>query len=161
MKNNKILLLKLIVPFAVFLLIAYIIIYFAYKTVYINDFKNNTLIEMDNTELVLSIEMEKIYDVMYTLRGYFQANENLFPNIRKTLENILQSNKNIYDILYGNEIPYNIGGLFVNGISPYPDTYDQTSRVWYKGALSKDGIFITEPYIDANLILMLILEVYV
>ena len=150
MKNNKILLLKLIVPFAVFLLIAYIIIYFAYKTVYINDFKNNTLIEMDNTELVLSIEMEKIYDVMYTLRGYFQANENLFPNIRKTLENILQSNKNIYDILYGNEIPYNIGGLFVNGISPYPDTYDQTSRVWYKGALSKDGIFITEPYIDAN-----------
>ena len=150
MKNNKILLLKLIVPFAVFLLIAYIIIYFAYKAVYINDFKNNTLIEMDNTELVLSIEMEKIYDVMYTLRGYFQANENLFPNIRKTLENILQSNKNIYDILYGNEIPYNIGGLFVNGISPYPDTYDQTSRVWYKGALSKDGIFITEPYIDAN-----------
>nr|WP_245580715.1 methyl-accepting chemotaxis protein [Brachyspira alvinipulli] len=115
-----------------------------------NDFKNNTLIEMDNTELVLSIEMEKIYDVIYTLRGYFQSNENIFESIRKTLENILESNKNIYDILYGNEIPYNIGGLFVNGIQPYPDTYDQTSRVWYKGAISKDGIFITEPYIDAN-----------
>ncbi|WP_028330623.1 methyl-accepting chemotaxis protein [Brachyspira alvinipulli] len=150
MKSNKILLIKLIVPFAVFLLIAYVIIYFTYKNIYMNDFKNNTLIEMDNTELVLSIEMEKIYDVIYTLRGYFQSNENIFESIRKTLENILESNKNIYDILYGNEIPYNIGGLFVNGIQPYPDTYDQTSRVWYKGAISKDGIFITEPYIDAN-----------
>ena len=150
MKSNKILLFKLIVPFAVFLLIAYIIIYFTYKNIYMNDFKNSALIEMDNTELVLSIEMEKTYDVIYTLRGYFQSNENIFGSIRKTLENILESNKNIYDILYGNEVPYNAGGLFVNGIQPYPDTYDQTSRVWYKGAISKEGIFITEPYIDAN-----------
>ena len=150
MKENKVLLLKLIVPFAVFLLSAYVIMYFTYKKIYTNDFIKNRLIEMDNTELVLSIEMEKIYDVIYTLRGYFQANDNDFTNIRKTLENIIKSNKNIYDILYGNEIPYNAGGLFVNGINPYPDTYDQTSRVWYKGAISKDGIFITEPYIDAN-----------
>ena len=150
MKENKVLLLKLIVPFAVFLLSAYVIMYFTYKKIYTNDFIKNRLIEIDNTELVLSIEMEKIYDVIYTLRGYFQANDNDFTNIRKTLENIIKSNKNIYDILYGNEIPYNAGGLFVNGINPYPDTYDQTSRVWYKGAISKDGIFITEPYIDAN-----------
>ena len=150
MKNNRVLLLKLIIPFAVFLLVAYIIMYFAYKKVYTNEFIKNTLVEMDNTELVLSIEMEKVYDVMYTLRGYFEANDNTFTSIRKTLESILKSNKNIYDILYGNEIPYRDGGLFVNGISPYPDTYDQTSRVWYKGAISKDGIFITEPYIDAN-----------
>lgn len=150
MKNNKVLLFKLIIPFAVFLLVAYIIMYFAYKKVYTNEFIKNTLIEMDNTELVLSVEMEKIYDVMYTLRGYFEANENSFTSIRKTLESILKSNKNIYDILYGNEIPYRDGGLFVNGISPYPDTYDQTSRLWYKGALTKNGIFITEPYVDAN-----------
>ncbi|MEI0567808.1 methyl-accepting chemotaxis protein [Brachyspira pulli] len=123
---------------------------FAYKKVYTNEFIKNTLVEMDNTELVLSIEMEKVYDVMYTLRGYFEANDNTFTSIRKTLESILKSNKNIYDILYGNEIPYRDGGLFVNGISPYPDTYDQTSRLWYKGALTKNGIFITEPYVDAN-----------
>lgn len=150
MKNNKVLLFKLIIPFAVFLLVAYIIMYFAYKKVYTNEFIKNTLVEMDNTELVLSVEMEKIYDVIYTLRGYFEANENSFTSIRKTLESILKSNKNIYDILYGNEIPYRDGGLFVNGISPYPDTYDQTSRLWYKGALTKNGIFITEPYVDAN-----------
>ena len=150
MKNNKVLLFKLIIPFAVFLLVAYIIMYFAYKKVYTNEFIKNTLVEMDNTELVLSVEMEKIYDVMYTLRGYFEANENSFTSIRKTLESILKSNKNIYDILYGNEIPYRDGGLFVNGITPYPNTYDQTSRLWYKGALTKNGIFITEPYVDAN-----------
>lgn len=150
MKNNKVLLFKLIIPFAVFLLVAYIIMYFAYKKVYTNEFIKNTLVEMDNTELVLSVEMEKVYDVMYTLRGYFEANENSFTSIRKTLESILKSNKNIYDILYGNEIPYKDGGLFVNGISPYPNTYDQTSRLWYKGALTKNGIFITEPYVDAN-----------
>lgn len=150
MKNNKVLLFKLIIPFAVFLLVAYIIMYFAYKKVYTNEFIKNTLVEMDNTELVLSVEMEKIYDVMYTLRGYFEANENSFTSIRKTLESILKSNKNIYDILYGNEIPYKDGGLFVNGITPYPNTYDQTSRLWYKGALTKNGVFITEPYVDAN-----------
>ena len=150
MKNNKVLLFKLIIPFAVFLLVAYIIMYFAYKKVYTNEFIKNTLVEMDNTELVLSVEMEKIYDVMYTLRGYFEANENSFTSIRKTLESILKSNKNIYDILYGNEIPYRDGGLFVNGITPYPNTYDQTSRLWYKGALTKNGVFITEPYVDAN-----------
>ncbi|OEJ14456.1 chemotaxis protein [Brachyspira hampsonii] len=150
MKNNKVLLFKLIIPFAVFLLLAYIIMFFAYKTVYTNEFIKNTLVEIDNTELVISTEMEKVYDVMYTLRGYFEANENSFTNIRKTLESILKSNKNIYDILYGNEIPYKDGGLFVNGISPYPNTYDQTSRLWYKGALTKNGIFITEPYVDAN-----------
>lgn len=150
MKNNRILLLKLIIPFAVFLIAAYIVMFFAYKTVYTNEFIKNTLVEMDNTELVISTEMEKVYDVMYTLRGYFGANENSFTSIRRTLESILKSNKNIYDILYGNEIPYKDGGLFVNGISPYPDTYDQTSRLWYKGALTKNGIFITEPYVDAN-----------
>ena len=150
MKNNRVLLLKLIIPFAVFLLVAYIIMYFAYKKVYTNEFIKNTLVEMDNTELVLSIEMEKVYDVMYTLRGYFEANDNTFTSIRKTLESILKSNKNIYDILYGNEIPYKDGGLFVNGITPYPNTYDQTSRLWYKGALTKNGVFITEPYVDAN-----------
>ena len=150
MKNNKVLLFKLIIPFAVFLLVAYIIMYFAYKKVYTNEFIKNTLVEMDNTELVLSVEMEKVYDVMYTLRGYFEANENSFTSIRKTLESILKSNKNIYDILYGNEIPYKDGGLFVNGITPYPNTYDQTSRLWYKGALTKNGVFITEPYVDAN-----------
>ncbi|WP_241033657.1 PDC sensor domain-containing protein [Brachyspira hampsonii] len=150
MKNNKVLLLKLIIPFAVFLLAAYIIMYFAYKTVYTNEFIKNTLVEIDNTELVISTEMEKVYDVMYTLRGYFEANDNSFTNIRKTLESILKSNNNIYDILYGNEIPYKDGGLFVNGISPYPNTYDQTSRLWYKGAVTKNGIFITEPYVDAN-----------
>ncbi|WP_028330624.1 methyl-accepting chemotaxis protein [Brachyspira alvinipulli] len=150
MKNKKILLLKLIVPFAVFLLISYICIYFTYKKIYTKEFITNTLIEMDNTELVIEIEMEKIYTLMYTLRGYFQANETVFTDIRRTLESVLKSNKNIYDILYGNEIPYNTGGLFVNAINPYPDTYDQTSRPWYKGAISKDGIFITEPYVDAN-----------
>ncbi|MEI0603555.1 methyl-accepting chemotaxis protein [Brachyspira alvinipulli] len=150
MKNKKILLLKLIVPFAVFLLISYICIYFAYKKIYTKEFITNTLIEMDNTELVVEIEMEKIYTLMYTLRGYFQSNEAIFADIRRTLESVLKSNKNIYDILYGNEIPYNTGGLFVNAINPYPDTYDQTSRPWYKGAISKDGIFITEPYVDAN-----------
>ena len=150
MKSNKILLLKLIVPFAAFLLISYICIYFAYKKIYTDEFIKNTLIEMDNTELVVEIEMEKIYTLMYTLRGYFQANDPIFANVRRTLEDVLKSNKNIYDILYGNEIPYNTGGLFVNAINPYPDTYDQTSRPWYKGALSKEGIFITEPYVDAN-----------
>ena len=150
MKNNKVLLLKLIVPFAAFLLISYICIYFAYKKIYTDEFIKNTLIEMDNTELVVEIEMEKIYTLMYTLRGYFQANDPIFANVRRTLEDVLKSNKNIYDILYGNEIPYNTGGLFVNAINPYPDTYDQTSRPWYKGALSKEGIFITEPYVDAN-----------
>ncbi|EKV57203.1 methyl-accepting chemotaxis sensory transducer with Cache sensor [Brachyspira hampsonii 30446] len=150
MKNNRVLLLKLIIPFAVFLLVAYIIMFFAYKTVYTNEFIKNTLVEIDNTELVISTEMEKVYDVMYTLRGYFEANENSFTNIRKTLESILKSNNNIYDILYGNEIPYKDGGLFVNGISPYPNTYDQTSRLWYKGAIAQNGIFITEPYVDAN-----------
>ncbi|MBW5393725.1 methyl-accepting chemotaxis protein, partial [Brachyspira hampsonii] len=134
----------------VFLLVAYIIMFFAYKTVYTNEFIKNTLVEIDNTELVISTEMEKVYDVMYTLRGYFEANENSFTNIRKTLESILKSNNNIYDILYGNEIPYKDGGLFVNGISPYPNTYDQTSRLWYKGAIAQNGIFITEPYVDAN-----------
>lgn len=150
MKNNKILLIKLIVPFAVFLIIAYIAIFFTYNKVYKDEFKKNAIIEIENAELVLSIELEKIYAVMYTLRGYFQANEPIFANIRRTLQDVLKSNGNIYDILYGNEIPYNKSGLFVNGITPYPDTYDQTSRLWYKGAISKDGIFITEPYIDAN-----------
>ncbi|WP_020004879.1 methyl-accepting chemotaxis protein [Brachyspira innocens] len=150
MKNNKILLLKLIVPFAAFLLISYIGMYIAFNKIYKNEFQKNTLIEMDNTELVISIEMEKIYTILYTLRGYFQANETIFENIRRTLSDVLKSNNNIYDILYGNEIPYKDGGLFVNSIDPYPNTYDQTSRPWYQGAISKNGIFITEPYVDAN-----------
>ncbi len=41
MKNNKILLIKLIVPFAVFLIIAYIAIFFTYNKVYIQEKCNN------------------------------------------------------------------------------------------------------------------------
>lgn len=150
MKDNRSLLLKLIVPFAVFLFISYILVFTAYKKIYTNEFKTNQLKEINNIDVIVSTEMEKIYSIMYTLRGYFQANENNYINIRKTLESVLKSNTKLYDILYGNDIPYNTGGLFVNAIQPYPDTYDQTSRSWYKGALSADGIFITEPYTDAN-----------
>ena len=61
MKNNKVLLLKLIVPFAAFLLISYICIYFAYKKIYTDEFIKNTLIEMDNTELVVEIESRQSF----------------------------------------------------------------------------------------------------
>ncbi len=34
---------------------------------------------------------------------------------------------------------------FVIGL---PETYDATSRPWYTGAMEKDGIYFTEPYLD-------------
>ena len=44
-----------------------------------------------------------------------------------------------------------VDGEFIYGGDWVPDdNYDPTSRVWYKGALERDGLFITEPYIDAN-----------
>ena len=66
------------------------------------------------------------------------------------MSNVYNKRQEFFDILYGSTVPFSEGGLFLSVTHKYPTNYDQTSRVWYKSALSTNGIYITDPYIDFN-----------
>lgn len=65
------------------------------------------------------------------------------------LAKILSENedKGIYDYYIGmnDKVCY-----FASGWEPEPGEYDPTSRDWYQKAVDKDGIYVSEAYVDAD-----------
>ena len=64
-------------------------------------------------------------------------------------EQMLAGETELSSLYYTNEIPYKDGGLFYSSSHWVPDSdYDQTKRSWFKQSLGKNGITVTDPYLD-------------
>uniref|UniRef100_UPI003F4B8FB9 methyl-accepting chemotaxis protein n=1 Tax=Brachyspira catarrhinii TaxID=2528966 RepID=UPI003F4B8FB9 len=155
MKNNIKLLLKLIVPYSLFIIITSAIIFVLFTRAYKSDYLDQISINIDKIGYYIERDIENVNLVLNMLDSYAVA--DLTPyELGLSMSNVYNKRQEFFDILYGSTVPFSEGGLFLSVTHQYPTNYDQTSRVWYKGALSTNGIYITEPYIDFNIQKLLI-----
>ena len=70
-------------------------------------------------------------------------------NMNRACSNMKNHAKEFVDVYFGNDVPYNQGGIFATALpDSFPEDYDQTTRDWYIGAVNTNAFFVTEPYID-------------
>ena len=149
MKNNVRLLLKLIIPYSLFIIISAIIVFMIFRNIYKTNYLEVLKMDIDSIDYSIEREISNIGLVLNILDSY--AKSDLTPyEMGLSMTNVYSKRLDFFDILYGNQTPFSAGGLFLSVMHQYPTNYDQTSRVWYKGALTTNGIYITEPYIDFN-----------
>ena len=149
MKNNIKLLFRLIIPYSLFVIIVSIIIFYLFVGRYKSNYLEQISIDMNKISYSIERDINNINLVLNILDSYTIA--DLTPyEIGLSMTNIYKERQSFFDILYGDAVPYSDGGIFLSVIHQYPTNYDQTSRVWYKGALNTNGIYITDPYIDFN-----------
>ncbi|KLI48687.1 chemotaxis protein [Brachyspira hyodysenteriae] len=149
MRNNIKLLLKLIIPYSLFIIISSAIIFVLFIRVYKSDYIEQISININKIGYYIERDIDNVNLVLNILDSYAVA--DLTPyEIGLSMSNVYNKRQEFFDILYGDTIPFSEGGLFLSVTHQYPTNYDQTSRVWYKGALTTNGIYITDPYIDFN-----------
>ena len=149
MKNNIKLLFRLIIPYSLFIIIVSIIIFYLFVGRYKSNYLEQISIDMNKISYSIERDINNINLVLNILDSYTIA--DLTPyEIGLSMTNIYKERQSFFDILYGDAVPYSDGGIFLSVTHQYPTNYDQTSRVWYKGALNTNGIYITDPYIDFN-----------
>ncbi|KLI56929.1 methyl-accepting chemotaxis protein [Brachyspira hyodysenteriae] len=149
MRNNIKLLLKLIIPYSLFIIISSAIIFVLFIRIYKSDYIEQISINIDKIGYYIERDIDNVNLVLNILDSYAVA--DLTPyEIGLSMSNVYNKRQEFFDILYGDTIPFSEGGLFLSVTHQYPTNYDQTSRVWYKGALTTNGIYITDPYIDFN-----------
>lgn len=149
MKKNIKLLLKLIIPYSLFIIITSAIIFVLFTRAYKSDYLEQISINIDKIGYYIQRDIDNVNLVLNMLDSYAVA--DLTPyEMGLSMSNVYNKRQEFFDILYGSTVPFSEGGLFLSVTHQYPTNYDQTSRVWYKGALSTNGIYITEPYIDFN-----------
>ena len=149
MKKNIKLLLKLIIPYSLFIIITSAIIFVLFTRAYKSDYLDQISINIDKIGYYIQRDIDNVNLVLNMLDSYAVA--DLTPyEIGLSMSNVYNKRQEFFDILYGSTVPFSEGGLFLSVTHKYPTNYDQTSRVWYKSALSTNGIYITDPYIDFN-----------
>ena len=149
MKKNIKLLLKLIIPYSLFIIITSAIIFVLFTRAYKSDYLDQISINIDKIGYYIQRDIDNVNLVLNMLDSYAVA--DLTPyEMGLSMSNVYNKRQEFFDILYGSTVPFSEGGLFLSVTHQYPTNYDQTSRVWYKSALSTNGIYITDPYIDFN-----------
>ncbi|WP_300368059.1 methyl-accepting chemotaxis protein [Brachyspira sp.] len=149
MKNNIKLLLKLIIPYSLFIIISSVIVLLLCTAKYRNNYLRQISTDINKISSSIEKDINNIHLVLNILDSYVSA--DLTPyEIGLSMTNVYNERHSFFDILYGNTIPLYEGGVFLSITHQYPSDYDQTSRVWYRGAVNTNGIYISEPYIDFN-----------
>ena len=149
MRNNIKLLLKLIIPYSIFIIVVSAIVFMIFSNIYKNDYLEQLYIDINRISSSIEKDINNIKLVLNILDSYMVA--DLTPyELGLSMTNVYDKRKEFFDILYGNTVPFSDGGTFLSVTHQYPTNYDQTARPWYKGALSTNGIYISDPYIDFN-----------
>ncbi|KLI54125.1 chemotaxis protein [Brachyspira hyodysenteriae] len=149
-KNKKIyLMIKFILPFAIFLTIMYFIILFVYRNIYINSFFNNKTFKAMSIHDLIESKLNNVNEVIDVLDSYLKIDDLPYEYFGDAITNISQLSDDYMNIYFGDTVPYPTGGIFINSLEPFPTDYDQTSRGWYKSAVANNKkIYITDPYVD-------------
>lgn len=86
---------------------------------------------------------------------YFSEKENIKELVKtdtgndavmKEFELFANSSENILNVYAASEAK----GMYLYPLTELPADYDPTSRGWYKGAVSTDGVYIEDPYVDVG-----------
>lgn len=144
---KKGLMFKFIFTFSIFLFASFVLIYFIYKPIYIGKFLKEKHFQTLNLKNITEGQINEIKNTVNTVVNNLEANPNT-ETIGKFFTNIAKSQKGYLNVYYGETVPYSQGGVFINTLTEYDRSYDQTSRDWYKNAVLTNDVYISEPYID-------------
>lgn len=147
--SRRAVVLKFVIPYFIFFVLICIPIYL----VYYNSYKQNFIYDISYMmEDVSSNILEWIseYSVKVDAAENFIKSDLPEYYINLSVSNVKASDKEIFDIYFGNTTPYSQGGQFITALGDIPSDYDQTSREWYIGAVNTNNIFVTEPYTDIS-----------
>lgn len=71
--------------------------------------------------------------------------------VRETVKAILAEDPDLMEVYFGGATPYNAGGPMILATGTVlPETYDQTTRDWYKAAMASGRVEFIDPYVDAG-----------
>ncbi|WP_157150622.1 methyl-accepting chemotaxis protein [Brachyspira sp. SAP_772] len=144
---KKGLMFKFILTFSIFLFTSFILIYIIYKPIYINKFLKEKHFQTLNLKNITEGQINEIKNTVNTVVNNLEANPNI-ETIGNFFTNIAKSHTGYLNVYYGETVPYSQGGIFINTLTEYDRSYDQTSRDWYKSAVLTNDVYISEPYID-------------
>ncbi|MCZ9928154.1 hypothetical protein OFR22_10565 [Brachyspira hyodysenteriae] len=124
-KNKKIyLMIKFILPFAIFLTIMYFIILFVYRNIYINTFFNNKTFKAMSIHDLIESKLNNVNEVIDVLDSYLKINDLPYEYFGDAITNISQLSDDYMNIYFGDTVPYPTGGIFINSLEPFPTDYD-------------------------------------
>lgn len=141
--SRRAVVLKFVIPYFIFFVLICIPIYL----VYYNSYKQNFIYDISYMmEDVSSNILEWIseYSVKVDAAENFIKSDLSEYYINLSVSNVKASDKEIFDIYFGNTTPYSQGGQFITALGDIPNDYDQTSREWYIGAVNTNNIFVTD-----------------
>ena len=145
MKN--LLMVKFIAPIIIFLLLLFVAILIIYKPLYRGRFLNERYLELLETKTRTESYVEELKNTIYVMGAYLESNPSLVE-VGNFLTNVQKLDSGYLNLYFGDTVPYSRGGIFINSLEPFPTTYDQTSRDWYRAAVATNDIMISNPYID-------------
>ena len=145
MKN--LLMVKFIAPIIIFLLLLFVAILIIYKPLYRGRFLNERYLELLEAKTRTESYVEELKNTIYVMGAYLESNPSLVE-VGNFLTNVQKLDSGYLNLYFGDTVPYSRGGIFINSLEPFPTTYDQTSRDWYRAAVATNDIMISNPYID-------------
>lgn len=145
MKN--LLMVKFIAPIIIFLLLLFVAIFIIYKPLYRERFLNERYLELLEAKTRTESYVEELKNTIYVMGAYLESNPSLVE-VGNFLTNVQKLDSGYLNLYFGDTVPYSRGGIFINSLEPFPTTYDQTSRDWYRAAVATNDIMISNPYID-------------
>lgn len=137
---------KFLIPFAVFLAVVSMAVYFVYTPQYRSNFMAETNLNMKAVKEDVIKWVSSFNSEISVIESYTKSNID-YENMLISFSNIVNGKDEIEDVYFANTIPYSAGGTFISILGASTD-YDQTKRDWYIGAVRTNGIFISEPYVD-------------
>ena len=140
--------LKFLIPY----IISVFFICFTVFIIYIPEYKNRFLKAEEANAVKYSALLDNTISTLYSEIDIFTSYIEVETNMQQlfvVFQKVLNNQKSLLNIYYGNDIPYKDGGIFIHSSGDFSPDFDQTSRPWYKTAISKPNeITISDPYID-------------
>ena len=105
--------------------------------------------KVENIWNSINLFLQKPIDYVKNAVSYVETHSITQKQAESYFEKMLAGETELSSLYYTNEIPYKDGGFFYSSshFIQAPD-YDQTAREWYKQSLGKNGITVTDPYLD-------------
>ncbi len=150
MKSIK---LKLIILTTAMILAAVSIVTFPILNTQIHEIQNNvsqiTSAHMETASVAVTAFLEKPMRLVKDT-AYHVVNANLnLKKLQDDFQTLINDESSILALYYADEVPMNKGGYFYYSGGWTPDNdYDKYSRKWFTDGRDKNGIFLTEPYMD-------------
>jgi methyl-accepting chemotaxis protein len=107
--------------------------------------------QLNQAEIEIDSFLQKPGVIVNDAAALFIRSHEGLEQSQKDLNKMVAGDPSIYCIYFGDTVHLKDGGRFVSSDGWVPEnTYDKSSRDWWKLAEKSQGIVLTDPYVDAQ-----------